>query len=39
MFEIGDRNRARGFKPMTPRDLLGMQWKETKLLRTYPLSN
>lgn len=39
MFEIGDRNRARGFKPMTPRDLLGMQWKETRLLRTYPLSN
>jgi hypothetical protein len=39
MFEIGDRNRARGFKPMTPRDLLGMQWKETKLLRAYPLSN
>jgi hypothetical protein len=39
MFEIGSCNRARGFKPMTPRDLLGMQWKESKLLRAYPVSN
>jgi hypothetical protein len=39
MFDIGARNRARGFRPMTARDLLGMQWKESKLLRAYPASN
>jgi len=39
MFDIADRNRARGFKPMTARGLLGMQWKESKLLRAYPVSN
>ena len=39
MFDIAARNRARGFKPMTARGLLGMQWKESKLLRAYPASN
>ena len=39
MFDIAALNRARGFKPMTARDLLGMQWKESKLLRAYPASN
>ena len=39
MFDIGASNRARGFKPMTARGLLGMQWKESKLLRAYPASN
>jgi len=39
LFDIADRNRARGFKPMTAHGLLGMQWKESKLLRAYPVSN
>ncbi|HSR72920.1 MAG TPA: hypothetical protein VLL72_11120, partial [Kiloniellales bacterium] len=39
LFAIGARNRERGFRPMTLRQIIAMQWKESRLLRSYPESN
>jgi hypothetical protein len=39
LFEIAAANRARGFRPLNLRELIGLQWKESRLLRSYPISN
>jgi hypothetical protein len=35
---IGDRNRARGFLPMTARDFVGSVVRQTCLINRYPAS-
>jgi hypothetical protein len=39
LFAIAARNRDRGWQPIGLRELLALQWKESRLLRAYPLSN
>ena len=39
LFAIAARNRARGFSPLSLRKVIELQWKESRLLRTYPESN
>ncbi len=38
LFLIGDRNRARGFRPTPPGDFLGSLIRQTQLIRRYPAS-
>jgi membrane protein DedA with SNARE-associated domain len=38
LFMIGDRNRARGFLPMTTRDFVGSLMRQTRLINRYPAS-
>jgi hypothetical protein len=38
LFEIGARNRARGWKPDNPLDLFRAAWRQTRLIRRYPPS-
>lgn len=38
LFEIGDRNRARGFRPMPAADFLWMLKRQTELIQRYPAS-
>ena len=39
LFAIAARNRARGFPPLGMREIIKLQWMESKLLRAYPVSN
>jgi len=39
MFEVGASNRARGFRPLSLRELVGYQRRQQKLLGVYPASN
>ncbi|HET6220806.1 MAG TPA: hypothetical protein VFE11_01520 [Dongiaceae bacterium] len=39
LFAIAARNRDRGWRPISLRELLALQWKESRLLRAYPVSN
>jgi hypothetical protein len=39
LFSIAASNRARGIKPLSLRDLIALQWRESQLLRRYPPSN
>jgi hypothetical protein len=39
LFDIAAHNRDRGWRPISLRELLALQWKESRLLRAYPLSN
>lgn len=38
LFELGARNRARGWKPAGPLALLRAAWRQTRLIRRYPPS-
>ena len=38
MFQIGAANRARGFRPLKPLDLIRCQQRQQKLLPVYPSS-
>lgn len=38
LYEIGAHNRDRGHRPISLRDFLALQWKESRLLRRYPAS-
>lgn len=39
IFRIAAHNRARGFRPLNISQVIGLQWKESRLLRAYPVSN
>jgi hypothetical protein len=39
MFEVGALNRARGFRPLSLRELVGFQQRQQRLLSIYPASN
>jgi hypothetical protein len=39
LFDIAACNRARGIPPLSLRDLIALQWRESQLLRRYPPSN
>lgn len=39
MFEVGALNRARGFRPLGLRELVGFQQRQQRLLSVYPTSN
>ena len=38
LFLIGDRNRARGFRPTPTGDFVGSLFRQNKLIRRYPAS-
>jgi hypothetical protein len=38
LFEIGARNRARGWKPANPYTVLRAAWRQTRLIQRYPPS-
>ena len=39
LFELGDANRARGFRPMRAADMLASLVRQTRLIRRYPPSS
>lgn len=39
LFAISARNRERGYRPLSLRQVIALQWRESRLLRRYPASN